>query len=114
MSDCLAELIEPYYDAEAPAKVFRTLVGCGAAAWNLSVMSFEDAEREHHELAARLFSDPEVRSVMTYLIYELRARKEVLFPDDNRLIASYDVQDLGDGDYHITVAWTRDNKQPPG
>jgi len=91
MSDVLVEVAQPMIDKAQNQAQFQLAIGLAAACWNLSLMpadkrpaSIEDTIRELVKPGQPI---DDVREVVRLLI----ARKETLFPDDKRLITTYQV-----------------------
>jgi hypothetical protein len=96
-SDGITRALPSALDREA----YANLVTLAATAWNLSV--FPNEEREPAILRA-LQAVPLLRRRDTYtLVQRLLARKEQLFPNDRRFIASSEVVEEKD-EFRIRVA----------
>jgi len=96
ISASLLDLIDPYADDDLPLDKMRTLVGMGVVAWNIASTS-----NTHDETAAeldRLIRDAPalVESASTADLREaiqaLVERKRLLFPEDKRLVVSYELR----------------------
>jgi hypothetical protein len=87
--------MEPYREeCEESREAYRKLVILASAAWNLSLFSPE--ERQSHWDRIMEAFPAEDRSYLEVILQRLVARKEELFPDDRRFVASADVLDEGD------------------
>ncbi|GAG39638.1 unnamed protein product, partial [marine sediment metagenome] len=104
ISDRLAEVARPLLDDAEGEEAERKSIALAAFGWNLAVLPEEEREKELSEIAGKLaLDDPADRSILRDILVRMIARKNSLFPDDNRLIASYDLS-YRDGNLHLLVA----------
>jgi hypothetical protein len=100
LSEALAALIEPYREDESDAAGLKSLVGLGAIAWNLAMFPESKRGAALSEMTKDLKGRD--REVLNIVVAQLVRRKLELFPDDRRMIVSYEVTDSG-GKYHLAV-----------
>ncbi len=101
-------MIRPYLHDGLDLVQHRVLVGLCAMAWNLEVMDYQ-ARRTNPELrsAVERASATAHRLGVTAMIDELRKRKTLLFPDDERLIIDTNLQPMDESNRYMTVASTK-------
>jgi hypothetical protein len=80
----------------------------GSLAWNLSIMPKKSRRKELETALKKVMKgqDTESIEVTRVFIEELIERKEKLFPDNQRMIMSFDLHSAGSGRYDISVAST--------
>lgn len=105
MSETLIKFAEPYLDRGHGLDVFRAGVSMAAMAWNLTLLPPSRRDREIEFLFATIgpIFDGMDRATFHAMLHEMVLRKEMLFGDDLRLIAGYDVIERKD-DYYVNVA----------
>ncbi len=107
MSEALEELVEPYFDSTADRRSLETLLSMGALAWNLAIVPTEDRQELFDTAfqAATKSQDADIAEGKA-LVETLIERKEKLFPENRRMIMSFELKYTGGGDYQISVAST--------
>ena len=106
ISACLIELILPYLPEEAGIQAWRAGIAMAAMAWNLALLPESERDRE----IARMFQQAEARALDDPLLLEdllqlLITRKLRFYPDDPRLILSWEVRKAGSR-VHVTAMAT--------
>jgi hypothetical protein len=88
LSAALLELIEPYREQAAKGGRITPMVLLGELAWNLTLLQEEERQREIDEIFAKFFPDADAETVLDLrsILAILMLRKQLLFPDDRRLI----------------------------
>lgn len=78
-------------------------IAVAALGWNLAILPEAERVRE----IERMVQDPEANELgvpfLLDLLLLLIAQKLRLYPDDARLVLSYDVRKAGSGRFHITA-----------
>lgn len=103
ISACLIELILPYLPEEAGIQAWRAGIAMAAMAWNLALLPASERDRE----IERMFQQAEARALDDPLLLEdllqlLIAQKLRIYPDDPRLILSWEVRKAGSR-VHVTA-----------
>ena len=105
ISACLIELIRPYLPEEASIHAWQAGIAMAATAWNLTALpgSVRDGEIERLlQQEAEALEDP---LFMEDLLQLLITRKLQLYPDDPRMVLSWDVRKAGSR-VHVTAVST--------
>lgn len=105
MSDALEEIIAPFANDADTVVAMRNLVGIGAMAWNITLMPPPEQKEQIQQLVKTMSSEPEDIETMYKMIDKMMQRKQALYPDVNRTIVNFEVEDIGDG-WHLSVAST--------
>jgi hypothetical protein len=108
MSEALETLVEPYLEEASGKHQIEVLLTLGSLAWNLSIMPKKSRQKELKTALKKTMKGQgaEAVEVTRVLIEELIERKEKLFPDNQRMIMSFDLHSAGSGRYDISVAST--------
>jgi hypothetical protein len=101
LSEALVALIEPYRRGVHDLLGYQRLITLAAFAWNLTVLPAD--QRDAALLDAAREVNVEDRTMLKAIITEFLGRKLELFPDDHRMIVSYEVTESA-GRYHVLVA----------
>ncbi|WP_420645519.1 hypothetical protein [Candidatus Leptofilum sp.] len=96
MSEVLEELVEPYAYEVGSEEAYENLISLGAMAWNMTVMPPEASKEAMKGIIAMLGDDPEDVQFVTEQVHNLMQRKKKLFPNEDRLILDFFIEDLGD------------------
>lgn len=107
LSVAIGRLIQPFEHEADSYDSYHTLVGFACAAWNASLVKETERSAMVDEFIRSVLkrgAPREVRDDFRAIILELIERKLKLFPKDTRFIANYELEDLGKGDYHLTIA----------
>jgi hypothetical protein len=103
ISACLIEMVRPLLPPEVGIAEWRMGIAVAALAWNLALLPAAERVRE----IERMVRDPEANDLgvpfLLDLLLVLIAQKLRLYPDDPRLVLSYDVRKIGSGRFHITA-----------
>ncbi len=115
MSEALETLIEPYLEKVSGRHQIEVLLSLGSLAWNMSIMPKKSRQKELEIALKKVMKgqDAEAIEVTRVLIDELMERKEKLFPDNQRMIMSFDLHSAGAGRYDISVASTMPQDPSP-
>ncbi|MCP4415829.1 MAG: hypothetical protein GY805_04355 [Chloroflexi bacterium] len=105
MSDALEEVIAPFVEDVDTLEAMKNLVSLGALAWNFALQPAQEIKDELPKLVKGLTVEFEDSGMLIKVINQLIERKRKLFPDVDRYIVSYEVEDTGDG-WHLSVAST--------
>ena len=106
MSDALSVLMEPFLDHADTLNGHRNLAALAAIAWNTTLLPPE-IQAEGLDMTEHLQHMPAgSRAAMKELVTTMIERKREFFPDVNRFIISYEVTDMGRGNWHLSVAST--------
>ncbi|MEA2563109.1 MAG: hypothetical protein QOH06_4613 [Acidobacteriota bacterium] len=106
ISACLIELIRPYLPEEAGIQAWQAGIAMAAMAWNLALLPAPGRDRE----IGRMFQQAEALALDDPLLLEdllqlLITRKLRFYPDDPRLILSWEVRKAGSR-VHVTAMAT--------
>ena len=106
ISGCLIELILPYLPEEAGIRAWQAGIAMAAMAWNLALLSALGRDRE----IERMFQQTEAHALdnpllLEDLLQQLITRKLRFYPDDPRLILSWEVRKAGSR-VHVTAMAT--------
>lgn len=101
LSGALVALIAPYRDEVHDLAGYQLLVSIAVIAWNLATLPEEERDAALLQAAGEL--DVSGRAALQDTVAEFILRKHRLFPDDRRMIVSYEVTET-DGAYHVIVA----------
>jgi len=103
ISACLIEMVRPLLPPEAGIAEWRIGIAVAALGWNLAILPEAERVRE----IERMVQDPEANELgipfLLDLLLLLIAQKLRLYPDDARLVLSYDIRKAGSGRLHITA-----------
>lgn len=102
MSEALEQLVEPYAFATGSEEEFANLIGIGAMAWNMTVLPEEASKKVMVGMIATFGDDPADLQVVMERINALMQRKKKLFPNEDRLIIDFSVENR-EGKPHLTV-----------
>lgn len=94
ISASLVELVEPYLEEVETRQQFELIAGLGVLAWNIASSPPGEGEALYREAVGKLQA-PETE-LAEELIQELVEQKLLLFPDDRRIVVSWDVRKVGD------------------
>jgi hypothetical protein len=106
MSEVLEAFVEPFLEMAETEEAFHRLLTVASAAWNISLVpkgeqkTLVDKMVDSQSEASRR-DKRELRSIL----YDLIERKRAMFPDIQRAIVDYHLEDTGDG-FHLSVAST--------
>ena len=105
MSDILLEYAEPFMeniDIDNKEEYNKAIM-MSIMLWNCAIMQESQADMKSIEKILKpLMQGAEAKSVMNYMM----ERKRQMYPENKRLIVSYDLAELGEGSYHLSVAST--------
>jgi hypothetical protein len=111
MSDVLKEFVRPYADIPQNIREIRHLIQIGVTAWNLALLP----EKERIKTLDKIFVaisknlkniDQEDITSNRAVIEDLVARKLKHFANNQRQIIDFQLEDLGQDGYHLSVAST--------
>jgi hypothetical protein len=104
MSGMITELIEPYRASATNRASYHNLIALACIAWNTANLPQEERLGNISEALNQLpVATNEMRLEMTRLILELVKRKVALFPDNQRVIVNFKINESKDN-YHLGVA----------
>ncbi|PYV02779.1 MAG: hypothetical protein DMG10_13475 [Acidobacteria bacterium] len=101
LSGRIIELITPYREGNPDRGEFERLISLASTAWNLSLFPLK--ARDETMMKVLKAVPDEDRQLIRGLLQELIVRKELLFPEDRRLVGSFDVIDEGEN-FRVIVA----------
>jgi hypothetical protein len=91
MSDALVEVAQPMIEEAQNEEQFRLVIGFAAMCWNLSLLPADLRPAHTEDMIRELVPPGQPMDDMQEVVRLLIARKEALFPDDKRLITTYQV-----------------------
>jgi hypothetical protein len=103
MSEALLALAEPMMRAAGDAIEFRATVGLAAFAWNLSMLSELEREKDLAKIITDLAPDDVMdRAIIRQDLSEMIRRRMELFPEVRRVVIDFQVQE-SDGKMNLNV-----------
>lgn len=107
MSEVLEEFIEPYLDTATNSHDRKILVGMAVTAWNLALMPASKRQPLIKEFILDVVGkgDPRASQEIKDIINELIDRKLEIFPDNQRFIVEFQLQETRN-QFHLSVAST--------
>jgi hypothetical protein len=107
MSEVLEDFIEPYLDMATNFHDRKTLVGIAVTAWNLALMPASKRQPLLKKFILDLVGKRDSRTSQDIkdIINELIDRKLEIFPDNQRFIVEFQLQETRD-QFHLSVAST--------
>ncbi len=105
MSDAIAEIIEPYKDMTESLDEYKKLVSIACLAWNIKIMPKHLREFEINKIT-KGFTGVKLKDKQDFkaIIKTLMERKELLYPEDKRLIVNYEVTESKKG-FRLNIAY---------
>ena len=108
MSDIIVDYAEPFIKAlkTETRKEYEKAIMLAMTYWNCSIMK-EFSKVSQKEIEKRLkpiTPDLEAKSIMNYML----ERKRQMYPDNKRIIINYELTELKEGGFHLSVASTVD------
>jgi len=107
MSDVLADFVEPYITAAESQDAYNKLLTLAVTAWNGALVP--EAERSHmlDEVLTKGLGDvpASLKKELREFVGELIARKLTHFPDNQRAIIDFTLEE-SHGSYHLSVVST--------
>ena len=107
MSDIIEDYAEPFINAikTNSKEDYEKAIMIAIVYWNCSIMEESPETRNKIEkLLKPLTPDSELRRVADYMF----ERKRQMYPDNKRIIMSFDVTELAGGGFYLSVASTVD------
>ena len=115
MSEVLKDFIRPYADIPQNKKELQRLLETAVTAWDLAFMPKEKRESELDQMFASMLKkakkniDKEDLATSRALIEDFINRKLKYFADEQRQVIDFQVEYLGRGEYHLSVASAMSN-----
>ena len=115
MSEVLKDFIRPYADIPQNKKELQRLLETAVTAWDLAFMPKEKRESELDQMFASMLKkakkniDKEDLANSRALIEDFIDRKLKYFADEQRQVIDFQVEYLGRGEYHLSVASAMSN-----
>ena len=115
MSEVLKDFIRPYADIPQNKKELQRLLETAVTAWDLAFMPKEKRESELDQMFASMLKkakkniDKEDLATSRALIEDFIDRKLKYFADEQRQVIDFQVEYLGRGEYHLSVASAMSN-----
>jgi hypothetical protein len=115
MSEVLKDFIRPYADIPQNKKELQRLLETVVTAWDLAFMPKEKRESELDQIFASMLKkakkniDKEDLATSRALIEDFIDRKLKYFADEQRQVIDFQVEYLGRGEYHLSVASAMSN-----
>ncbi len=108
MSEVLEEFVEPYLDTAQNRSQRETLIGIAVIAWNLALLPINEREPIIAKVIAEAVDqkDTLAKQDTREVIDELIARKLEFFPENQRFIVEFQLQETRNH-FHLSVASTQ-------
>lgn len=103
LSEIILEMIEPYHKGNY--KHIESLITIAACAWNMTIVSKEEAKNMYQEMLNICQDDIEQKQIFEASIVKFMEIKLKRYRDDNRYIVNYQF-DITCEPYHLDVAST--------
>jgi hypothetical protein len=113
MSEIIADIVRPWIERlgpDPPLPAVEFAYQTCRLVWNVSRLPNEEDREGEFKMAAQSVVDlaPRGRETeMEKLVEMLYRRALELYPEDPRIIVNMNIEDLGDGDFHVLVASAR-------
>ena len=106
LSNAIAKIVDPYKDMTESLDAYKNLIAVACIAWNIETSSSLLQLNAEIEKAAQGFPDMTLRDKRDFkaLIKDLIKRKQLLYPEDKRLIVNYEVSETK-RDFHLEIAY---------
>ena len=110
MSEVLQDFVRPYADIPQNKKELQHLFETAVTAWDLALMPDEERETMLDKIFASMILkakkniDKEDLATSRALIEDLINRKLKYFADERRQVIDFQVEYIGRGEYHFSVA----------
>lgn len=106
MSEILEEFAEPYAETTKNQSELEMLYQIAILAWNIAVLPKAASQMLDQMIKDTLgYKDPLAVKDMKEIVEELIERKQMLFPDIQRVIIDFELQRSGSS-YHLAVSYT--------
>lgn len=107
MSKVLEAFVEPYVDLTKSLDELRSLFMIAILAWNIALLPEDQQQAAVEDLVRKAITaegeeTEESQEDLKGMLYELIARKEMLFAEYRRLILNFELVETRD-QYHLTV-----------
>ena len=113
MSEIIADIVRPWIERlgpDPPLPAVEFAYQTCRLVWNVSRLpNAEDREGEFKVVAQKVvdLAPRGTETEMQQLVEMLYRRALELYPEDPRIIVNMNIEDLGDGDFHVLVASAR-------
>ena len=107
MSDILIEYAQPFIDSMKTDEKgeYEKSIEISMMLWNCAIMGESLIKRRQiMKMLKPVMPDAESKKVVKYML----ERKREMYPDNRRMMLNYEVTELPDGGYHLTVGSTLD------
>jgi len=107
MSDILLEYAKPFLDTVGPndKAEYEKSIKISMMFWNFAIMEeAPEIRKELKKMLKAVMPDAESKSVVNYML----ERKRRMYPDNKRLMMSYELSELPGGGFYLSVASTLD------
>ena len=106
MSDIIFDYAEPFFKSikNETKKEIEKIIKIAIIYWNCSIM--EESSKVNRDEIKKMLKpitpDSESKSIANYML----ERKRLMYPDNKRVIISYELTELAEGGFHLSVAST--------
>jgi len=107
MSEVLEYFVEPFFDEDIhDIEAYRRLLTLGVLAWNAALRPEPEGQAMVDDVIGKGMrrETPEVRAFARKVVDHLIERKKRYFAQCRRPILNFEVSELDDGGWHLTVA----------
>ena len=107
MSDILIDYAQPFIDSMKTDEKseYEKSIEISMMLWNCAIMGESLIKRRQiMKMLKPVMPDAESKKVVKYML----ERKREMYPDNRRMMLNYEVTELPDGGYHLTVGSTLD------
>lgn len=114
VSERILNLVSEYFDVFPEKTAQKNIITFACMAWNFAIANNyddEDEKKERQKLIADCFPDAEAKQIFELILKDLVDKKQALYPDDNRIIAQFDVsEDKGGLNLQVASVMPGDNQ----
>jgi len=119
MSEVLLAFVDPYLYLAGNRKMLDRLLATAAAAWNASLLPVDEREGFLDEAGRIILAEAGKQAADDFrpIMRDLIARKQRLFPGDERVVVEYEVRRVGGRDQLVVASArgeARDSKDNQG
>jgi hypothetical protein len=105
LSGNVIDVAQPFLDNCPNFKLQKIMLSMAILAWNLAIVPEGLVEKSRDDMQEKLCrGDAQMIEDLDKVIESLIARKQLLYPEDNRIVINYHISETAGG-YHLDVAF---------